>query len=531
MFLDQAAIFAISYYPFTYEKRLKVTVRPNAQTFVDMDSKWYQYTGLQFPVGTPVRTWSGPAMDTAAVRRLWQNTGQPPHDLRGVETIAARVALAPGEAKTLLQLDRAGALLGLRFQLAPYQPETFFRTRLRIYWDDQPAPAIDLPLSYLCGAGARDFPDTAAKVFARSLQTLLFGFNHEAGTLYTYWPMPFWKSARLEVANESGVAVDTLAAEALFRPAAVAAYPREDSGYFHARCTVDGDPDGLGYRGVAFAETGRGHVVGLTFYSDKYDMDGDEITYLDGNGTPQIHGSGTEDDHNQGWAGRAQQKPLWGALVNGYNGAYRLYLNDAYIFNRSILKTYEYSLMKKEKLPKGGTTESIVFYYLSPDGPNLHLTDEIDVGNHFSESRHGYRVAGQTWQGVLEDDYDGYERRRDYGRATDDGRAFNGSSRFTVALAPDNDGARLRKRINRRENGGQTTEVWVDGVKVARPWHIVTLSRSPGKEPLDGWFDSEFEIPSALTRGKSSIEVEVRYVASPQKGEVNEFYYWVFSYR
>lgn len=530
-FMDPAKIFAISYYPFAYQKRLKVTVRAHAPTFVTMDSKWYQYTSLALPADATAATWAGPAADTTAVRQLWARTGENPHDPTGTTKFSSAHTLAPGETKTILALDQPGSIIGLKLTLRPYRPETFFGTRLRIHWDGETQPAVDLPLGYFFGGGAKDFPETAAKIIGQSLTTLLFGFNAESGTLYAWWPMPFWKSARITLENASGVALEQVGCEAVFRPAAVLAYPREHTGYFHARRTVDGDPDGLGYRGVAFAEQGRGHVVGRTFYADKYDMDGDEFTYFDGSRTPQVHGSGTEDDHNQGWAGRQHQQPLWGALINGYNGAYRIYLNDCYIFNRDILITYEYSLMKKEKLPRGGTTDVTTFYYKAAAGPNLVLTDELDVGNHFSERQHQYAVTQQTWQGFRQDDYDGYERRRDYGRHTDDGRAFKGASRFTVAVDPANNGVRLRKRINRLGNGVQTASVLVDGTPVGRPWHIVTLAQSPAEHPLDGWFDSEFEIPASHTRGKDRIEVEIRYVASPQKGEINEFHWWVYSYR
>lgn len=173
-------------------------------------------------------------------------------------------------------------------------------------------------------------------------------------------------------------------------------------------------------------------------------MDGDEFTYIDDSRTPQIHGSGTEDDHNQGWAGRAYQKPLWGGLVNGYDGAYRIYLSDCYVFNKNILISYEYSLMKS-KLVNGGKTDVITFYYKSRVSSNLFLTDEIDVGNHFSEQQHQYVVRKLTWKGKVKDDYDGYERNLDY--------AFNGSSKFSVAIDGNNKGVKLCKRINRNSNG------------------------------------------------------------------------------
>jgi len=197
-----------------------------------------------------------------------------------------------------------------------------------------------------------------------------------------------------------------------YKPSQVLKYDKNKTGYFFAKRTVDSDPDTLGFRDVAFKESGRGHVVGITFFTDGYDMDGDEFTYIDDSRSPQIHGNGTEDDHDQGWAGRAYQKPLWGALVNGYNGAYRLYLNDSYIFYKDILITHEYSLMKKKKFANGGKTDILVFYYKSPLGSNLKLTDKIDVGNHFSEQQHNYKVDKLTWKRTLKDDY---ELRKEFG--------------------------------------------------------------------------------------------------------------------
>jgi hypothetical protein len=38
--------------------------------------------------------------------------------------------------------------------------------------------------------------------------------------------------------------------------------------------------------------------------------------------------------------------------------------------------------------------------------------------------------------------------------------------------------------------------------------------------------DSNFKIPASYTKGKDKVSMEIRYVASPQKNEINEFYYW-----
>ena len=119
-------------------------------------------------------------------------------------------------------------------------------------------------------------------------------------------------------------------------------YRPGESGYFCAKRTVDISPDGAFYS-RAFETHGRGKVVGLMMYCMGFYMDGDEYTYIDGSRTPQIHGDGTEDDHNQGWGGYAIQKPYWGGLVNGFQGGYRLYILEPYIFDSSIDMRYEHT--------------------------------------------------------------------------------------------------------------------------------------------------------------------------------------------
>ncbi len=529
-FVDSGYLFANLYYPFPFAKRLKVALRPNAKSFEEMDTKWYQYTSLSFPADYELETWKGTTEKGNQVISQWNKSGQNPNNIDGCKKLVTSLGIRNQETKTIAEIKAAGSIAGLKITVKPYTKEIFFNTQIKIYWDGDNEAGIDLPLSYLFGAGGKDYEETATKVFDKSLTTLLFGFNSDSGSFYSYWPMPFWKSARIVLENNSGTDISSLSCELMYKPSSVSDYSAAKTGYFYAKRTIDADPDTIGFRGVAFEEEGKGHVAGLVFYSERYDMDGDEFTYIDDSRTPQIHGSGTEDDHNQGWAGRAYQKPLWGGLVNGYNGAYRIYLNDCYVFNKNILITYEYSLTKP-KFVNGGKTDVTVFYYKSKKASGLSLTDEIDVGNHFSEQKHNYEVHNLTWKGILKDDYDGYERNLNYGSYTDDGKAFNGSSSFTAYIDPANSGVKLRKRINRNGNGVQTAEVFIDGKKIERPWHIVIQSLSTGKGPVDGWYDSDFEVPLSYTKGKEKIKVEVKFIASPQKNEINEFYYWIYSYR
>jgi hypothetical protein len=214
---------------------------------------------------------------------------------------------------------------------------------------------------------------------------------------------------------------------------------------------------------------------------------------------------------------------LWGALLNGYQGAYRLYLTDSYVFNREIHVTHETHQC-------GGThgkTDVVTYYYkIDPYDFVFVETDSLDVGIPESEKAHDYRVVGQTWSGSTRSSYDGYVKNPRAVTFLEEGRAFNGRSTFTVSVDPKNEGVRLRRLVSRSRNGLQTAEVFVDGVKVGRPWLVLFNSTTPETQ---AWVDSEFELPAALTRGKSKLRIVVHYLNS-SAGEINEFHYWVLSH-
>ena len=518
---EHGTIFGIQYHPLPFARRLKVTFVPSpafAATMGTDVNSWYQFTYLLYPVGTVVESWSGDEPAAAAVRAAWSRLGADPKALPGAEERRCAATVAAGATATLLQLDGQAAITALRLRLSPYDEDSFFNVRLRLSWDGR-APAVDMPIGVFFGGGGMTLA-TRPVVPTRTLATLLYGFDGSQGTFYAYWPMPFWRSARIEIVNGAGREV-TVEAEVAVTPKEAFSYPPAASGYFHARHTLDADRGDALYA-VAFREQGYGHVVGRTLYSEGYSMDGDEFTYIDGSRSPQVHGNGTEDDHNQGWGGGPYQTPLWGGVVNGYQGAYRLHLNDAYVFTDQIRIDYEHSRLFRSA---SGRTETVMYYYKAGSNPGwLVQTDSVDVGIEASEAAHGYSIEGETWSGSLRSAHDGYEKNVEAGLLLEEGRAFRGHSAFTVAVDPANVGVRLRRLLSRWGNGVQTADVVVDGVPVERPWHVVFNASAPQNQ---AWVESDFEIPAALTRGKSTLRIEVRYRASP-RDEINEFHYWVF---
>jgi hypothetical protein len=349
--------------------------------------------------------------------------------------------------------------------------------------------------------------------------------------------MPFWSRARVELLNESRSDIEEFKLEASYVPATVREYPRRRCGYFFAKRTIDVSPPGALWS-QAFQARGHGKVMGIMMYSHNYDMDGDELTYIDGAKTPQIHGDGTEDDHNQGWGGYAVQRPCWGGLVSGFQGGYRLYLNEPYLFNREIAINYEHSLCAH--IRQGQKTDCIVWYYLrDPAQCNLSLTDELDVGDVASEKAHQYAVTQPTWSGETASAYQACEQGTPY-PVTDRGRAFVGASTFTVNINPNNEGVKLRRRLNRNLANVQEAKVSVDGREIGdTPWYFCDLPAPPQA----AFADTDFEIPAACTQGKSRISITVRHVKAVNAASsttapagalhtlgCNEYYYWVYSY-
>lgn len=512
--------FSIMYYPLNFNKRLKITFIPN-KDWNFRGTTWYQNTHIVYPKNEKITSWTGKELDSPIVRKQWGNLGKDPKNTDGNKIFRKSISIPKGKEKVIAELKGEGSIASIRINLAPFTKETFYKTKIKIYWDNAVNPAIDLPLGYFFGGGGMDFK-SGDSLWHKKLTTLMFGFNQ--GDFYSYWPMPYWKNAKIVVQNESGVDINTLKCEIQYKPSSVISYSKDKTGYFHAKRTVDTDDKIKPYT-TAFKETGRGHVVGILFYTEGYDMDGDEFTYIDGSRSPQIHGSGTEDDHNQGWAGTRYQKALWGALNNGYEGAYRIYLNDSYIFNKDITINYEYSSLKK--FPKGGDSDITIFYYKSASDKLLKLTDEINVANTASEQAHNYKIEGRTKTERLTSSYDGYEKKADFDVETDDGHAFNGYSQFTIKLDSENSGVKLRKRVNRCGAAVQAARVYVDGEDTG-VWQIVQSMYIPINQ---AWLDSEYEIPAQFAKGKSKIEIKVEYMKTDgNNGEINEFYYWAFCY-
>jgi len=567
-------MFGIQYYPFSFKTRLKVTIYledPDIVKQRDNDvirdtlegpaefgpmrllRNWHQYDYLSMPVDTQIESWQPGSEDSKQVITQWRSLGK---DLREYDAELCStdgLVVKKDSMTSLLYLDRAGCIMSMKLHIEAYNADICDNLMLRFRWDDLDTASFEIPFGFFFGGG-----NSIDGVWNKKLANILYGFNGDPGQFYCYWPMPFWKKARIDVINRTQTDVVFTKVEFSTILASDFHYNREKCGYFMTRITknaVKNEQTGKSTNlkdaevgrevrkkpyATAFEENGRGHVVGINMWSSGYQVDGSEYTFIDGIRSA-IRGTGTEDDFNQGFDGDKMQKPLWGTLVNGAHGVYRLHLNAPYIFYKSIKIHFNYSLYqclfppRKGLKPEDIHTEFLVYYYKAPQARSLVLTDELDICNPASEQQHEYRNEGVVAQPEYKDHYDRYWLAASSELIRDCGVVYTGSSSFRVRVSKDNQGIKIRRRLYRKGQGVQTSDVYIDGVLVPRPWHIVTNSgpetyqRSTREEcrTFDGWYDSDFEVPAAYTAGKSMVEIKM---VPKSETSVNEFYYWVYSY-
>ena len=545
--------FGINYYPFTFKKRLKVSLSDTSLVRLKNENwnqggNWYQYDFLTYPVGTAVTTWSESEKDIykKQVFQQWTHLGEDPKPTTGNKIVENTVRIKADDHAIIYDEKGKASIVSINLKLDPFTEETFYNTYIRIRWDDLANPAVDVPLSYFFGGGG--WKDQYSK---KTLKNLLFGFNSDEHSFYCYFPMPYFKRATIEIVNKSNTNINALHYTIGVKPGSVVCYPENETGYFMVKLTKDSCSSGTKiidspkvyskpYE-LAFKEIGNGHVEALNMFSGNYWEDGDEFTYIDGSNTPQIHGDGTEDDFNQGWAGGKFQKALWGSLDMGVKGVYRIYLNEPYIFNDDIQMRFENTSVRYRKtngryrIATPDTvvqTEFMIWYYKAGSEAVLHLTDSVDVGNASSEKQHHFIIEGQTRADTLTDCFDGYESADNYLESKDDGRAFNKSISFNASINSQNRGVRIRNKINRFNNGIQIGNVYVDGKKIAQPWYILSYSDqiAKGNRSFDGWFESEYEIPERFTKDKKQINIKIEYVSAVRK-ELNSYFIKIYDYK
>ncbi|MBN2130985.1 MAG: DUF2961 domain-containing protein [Sedimentisphaerales bacterium] len=360
-----------SYVPLPYEKSCKVFVRAERIQFYQINYATYR-GGAGIKTFTPEPT----AEQRRAIekaKKLFGSVGQDISDYAvpaggKAECVTTKVTLKAGQAATVFDVDRPGRIVGIRMSPAEALTGKKRDVVLRAYWDGDTKPAIACPAGDFFGYAWGE----------PAMKSLLAGTAD--GVAYCYFPMPFEKSARIELYAEPGLDRNvSLQAEVLFVPIG----RKSDEGKFYALWRRE-NPTAKG-KPFTFIETeGRGHIVGAVQQSqglesgNTYFFEGDDQTTIDGELV--IHGTGSEDFYNGGWydvPGRWETRRsfvLSGCLAYkkhlGRTGGYRIMLGDAYAYRQSILQTIEHAPTNNELL----NDYCGVTYLYSQDRPTCDFT-------------------------------------------------------------------------------------------------------------------------------------------------------------
>ena len=154
---------------------------------------------------------------------------------------------------------------------------------------------------------------------------------------------------------------------------------------------------------------------------------------------------------------------------------------------------------------------SVAYYYERRDA--MTVADSLDVSDARDVSAHRYSTSPDAQLRSLTSRF---EARYGASDETHRGRDVTGRSRFTMTAPATHRTLRLRRLYDQATP--QDAEVYVNGQPAGR-WY----SAATDKERR--WADSDFILPVGLTRGRSTIDVEIRAVA----GAWTEFRYelWV----
>lgn len=256
-----------------------------------------------------------------------------------------RINIHPGKTATIADIEGPGMLSRIWFTIDSRDPDFLRHIVLRIYWDEEMTPSVEVPVGDFFGSA--------------------FGYKHHtpqligmsSGGYYCYFPMPFKNRARVEIVNDTGEEV-----YAFYYQIGYYQFTKdlpEKTLYFHARWNRDirtNYPENY----VALDARGNGYFVGLHFNAQSYDKDlvyleGDEMLYVDGEDESSIAGTGLEDYFNSGWY--FQDGPFDAAYHGlvlmdtlGRVSAYRHHWPDAIPFSKSIRVTLEHGHGNEEAI-------------------------------------------------------------------------------------------------------------------------------------------------------------------------------------
>jgi len=311
------------------------------------------------------------------------------------------ITLEPGETKRFAEIQSAGVIRHIWLGGGSDDPYYHRKILLRMYWDDERTPSVDVPLGDFFGVGH----GASSSYFSMPL-SMYVADSPTRPARNCWFPMPFLSGARLELVNEADLPyvhyfyIDWEELKSI----------PDDVGRFHAQWQrenptkpVPRPADGSELKNTTGTENyvildakGRGQYVGCVLsvqaLTPGWFGEGDDMVFVDDeiaeDGSlrwpPSIHGTGTEDFMNfsYGFPVRdtayglhhgvslvgAPCQGQWGTLSGKSNqwSVYRFHIEDPVPFHQRILVTCEHGHANS----RADDWSSVAYWYqLEPHAP------------------------------------------------------------------------------------------------------------------------------------------------------------------
>lgn len=217
--------------------------------------------------------------------------------------------LKAGETKILAETyQTSGIVRRIWLTINDHSPEMLRGIKLKMYWDGASSPAVDVPLGDFFNHGL-------AKM--SSFENVFFS-SPEGKSFNCCIPMPFRKSMKIEVINESGKDLDMFFYDVNYT---IGDPVDEKTLYFHAFFNQKHPTKLKNDYEILPHISGKGRFLGTNISVSVNDVEyactwwgeGEVKVYLDGDKEfPTLCGTGTEDYTGTGWG--------QGRFVNQYQG-------------------------------------------------------------------------------------------------------------------------------------------------------------------------------------------------------------------
>lgn len=252
-------------------------------------------------------------------------------------------SLKPRETLAVAEFEGPGCITCFNIVLHR-KPNLGRELILKIYWDGEESPSVEAPLADFFGVGFGEIYYPINNAF--------FSVKHQTG-YSCYFPMPFSKSARIEL--EAG---DQEGGAFIFIDWSRFDEPLGEKQRFHAKWRRDFPAPAYGEEYLIMDAVGRGRFMGYSYSlcqhdtSERWSHAGAEQIYIDGKSAAPsyIHGAGGEDAFGVGYGGVIHNAeshlysgmPMYGYVDRGKPqpfvkmNAYRFYVAERYEFEESF---------------------------------------------------------------------------------------------------------------------------------------------------------------------------------------------------